>query len=315
MAISPLTYAIARSTPNPPSTDPPSLNSTASCVPVDAPAGAIARPLAPLSRKISASTVGRPRESQTRRPTMCSIRASGMGSSCQPISVDFARPGLANFCQAIGRARQQRSCDAAYRVLVPFLGQIFDGRLAVDTREKEPRKQLRCPSIDILTGLPIDTVKVSFAEFLEGRQELARRRGYPQAFEQHVIEAEGEIEGGIPEPGAFRIDEDRALRSNQNVLWAEIAVNQGQLGARCRFSELLQSRGPVRMSLRGSQQVRLKADRMENRVGRKLRRRGRGSRKFAVNPHQASADFGGGGRQHMACCSCAFHLSKDRGDR
>ena len=33
-----------------------------------------------------------------------------------------------------------------------------------------------------------------------------------------MIEAEGKIEGWIPEPGAFGIDEDRALRSDQNVL-------------------------------------------------------------------------------------------------
>jgi hypothetical protein len=45
-------------------------------------------------------------------------------------------------------------------------------------------------------------------------------------------------------------------------------MNQGQLGMRRRFGKLLQSRGPVRMSPRASQKVRLEANRMENRVGR-----------------------------------------------
>ena len=99
-------------------------------------------------------------------------------------------------------------------MLVPFLCQILDRRLPVDPREEEPRKQPSCPAIDILTWLPIDTVKVSLGQALKGRQEPTRCPRHPQAFEQQVIEAEGKIEGWIPEPGAFGIDEDRALRSD-----------------------------------------------------------------------------------------------------
>ena len=100
-----------------------------------------------------------------------------------------------------------------------------DREAPVDPREEEPWKQPSCPAIDILTWLPIDIVKVSLGQALKGRQEPTRCPRHPQAFEQQVIEAEGKIEGWIPEPGAFGIDEDRALRSDQNVLWADIAMN------------------------------------------------------------------------------------------
>src|SRR6516162_1775874 len=46
-------------TPYPPKARLPSLSSTASCVSIETPAGAMAQPVAPLSRKISPSTVGR----------------------------------------------------------------------------------------------------------------------------------------------------------------------------------------------------------------------------------------------------------------
>src|SRR4029078_731751 len=67
-AISPLTLPTAIITSAPPNRLPPSRRSTASPLPVEAPAGAIARPRAPPASVTSASTVGRPRESQTRRP-------------------------------------------------------------------------------------------------------------------------------------------------------------------------------------------------------------------------------------------------------
>ena len=40
--------------------------------------------------------------------------------------VDFARPNTPYRWQAMRRVGQERSCDAAHRVLVPLLGQIVD---------------------------------------------------------------------------------------------------------------------------------------------------------------------------------------------
>ena len=69
----PSTLAIACVTSMPPKRSPPSRRSMASREPRDAPAGAIARPVAPPASATSASTVGRPRESQTRRPRTATI--------------------------------------------------------------------------------------------------------------------------------------------------------------------------------------------------------------------------------------------------
>src|SRR6185437_183805 len=58
----------------------PSRSSTASRVPVEAPEGTAALPVAPESRMTSASTVGLPRESMISRPRMAAIRLMGSGS-------------------------------------------------------------------------------------------------------------------------------------------------------------------------------------------------------------------------------------------
>src|SRR6202158_601662 len=81
-AISPLTLATACRTPLPRyCVLSPSRNSTASCSPVDAPLGTMARALAPPSRKTSASTVGLPRESSTWRPRISAILVIGISAS------------------------------------------------------------------------------------------------------------------------------------------------------------------------------------------------------------------------------------------
>ena len=59
-----LTFSTALSTPLPINAFPPSLSSTASCSPVEAPEGTAARPITPFSVMTSTSTVGLPRESK-----------------------------------------------------------------------------------------------------------------------------------------------------------------------------------------------------------------------------------------------------------
>src|SRR5829696_3438543 len=91
LAISPSTLATARATPLPPHGAPPSRSSTASCSPVEAPLGTIARPVAPLSSSTSTSTVGLPRESRTCRPTTSTISLmSEDGTSAQLVQEDLA---------------------------------------------------------------------------------------------------------------------------------------------------------------------------------------------------------------------------------
>src|ERR1700731_267172 len=78
------------------------------------------------------------------------------------------------------------------------------------------------PAIDHLARLPIDSAEVSFGQAIESQQEPASCRRHPEALEQQVVEAEGEVEGRIAEPRAFGIDENRALWPNQDVLWTDI---------------------------------------------------------------------------------------------
>ncbi len=59
-----MTDVTARSTPLPPYSSPPSLSSTASKAPVDAPLGTAARLCVPSSSTTSTSTVGLPRKSR-----------------------------------------------------------------------------------------------------------------------------------------------------------------------------------------------------------------------------------------------------------
>src|SRR6185503_19564403 len=111
LRISVLTFRTALATSIPPSASPPSRRSFASYEPVDAPAGAIARPRAPL-RTTSASTVGRPRESQTRRPRTSTILAIVRGPSR-------------------GAAAETKEALAPHAARAPFVLPAADTRLAI----------------------------------------------------------------------------------------------------------------------------------------------------------------------------------------
>ena len=81
-----------------------------------------------------------------------------------------------------------------------------------------------------------------------------------------MIETEGEIEGGVAEPGAFGVEEHRPLGALQDVLGADVAVNQRPLRRERRMRELVETRGKLRMGAAGRAQVRLDADRLERGV-------------------------------------------------
>lgn len=114
-----------------------------------------------------------------------------------------------------------------------------------------------------------------------------------------MIEAECKIEGWIAEPGAFGVDEDRAFGPDENVLRADIAMDDGQPGTRGRLGEFFQRCGAIGMRPRRCQEIGFEAQGMEDRVGRELRRGGRRSRENAVDICQAPADFGCGLRDDM----------------
>ena len=80
--ISSMTLWTARLTPLPPYSEPPSLSSTASNAPVEAPLGTPARPTVPSSRATSTSRVGLPRESRICLAWIASMEATAGSLPC-----------------------------------------------------------------------------------------------------------------------------------------------------------------------------------------------------------------------------------------
>jgi hypothetical protein len=58
-----------------------------------------------------------------------------------------------------------------------------------------------------------------------------------QALEQEVVQAEREVESGVAVPGAFGIEDHRQRRADQDVLGADVAVHQRQLGGQCGLGQ------------------------------------------------------------------------------
>ena len=147
----------------------------ASPEPVEAPAGAMARPDAPPARMTSASTVGRPRESQTRRPITLAIFAL--------IGSDLLGPGVADRCKH--RRRRSRCSGTATRRTRSFAASprhVLDRRLAVDAREKEAGQQRGDARLEIGARLPGHAARDRRRRAVEGDEEFACRR---QAHARH----------------------------------------------------------------------------------------------------------------------------------
>src|SRR5262249_43017016 len=91
----------------------------------------------------------------------------------------------------------------------------------------------------------------------------------PRTFEQQVIEAERQVERRVAVPRALGVEEYRAVRTDKDVLRADVAVYQGELGVRGGLGEAAQRARAVRVTLRGREQVRLGGDGVEDVVVRK----------------------------------------------
>src|SRR5262245_66118188 len=169
-AISSLTARTAWLTPGPPKAVSWSRRSTPAWVPRDAPAGAMARPNAPPARRTSTSTVGRPRESHTRRP-MTSEMCVSVILTCG-FDIQFVRPGGRHLRQALARMQEQVGRYAAHALLVAFFGHVLDRRFAVDARQKQPGQQARGPLLHGGSGLPRDAGHIAAHEHRIGCEEL-----------------------------------------------------------------------------------------------------------------------------------------------
>ena len=82
-----------------------------------------------------------------------------------------------------------------------------------------------------------------------------------------MVEAEGEVEGGIAHRGAFGVEDHRAFGPDQDVLGADIAVDQRRAGARPGGVERVGERGEARRKVGvhagGGEEVGFDAERVE----------------------------------------------------
>ena len=175
--------------------------------PVEAPAGAMARPIAPPASVTSTSTVGRPRESQTRRP--------GPRRSSSSLMPESRLQASTNTRERHRRARQRSAArDAAHALPVALAGEVLDRRLAVDRARNRPAGARAARASRSPRGSHVDAGEIGVATARRSRRRSrAAPPGTAQALEQQVVEAEGEVEGRIAVPGAFGVEEDRAARA------------------------------------------------------------------------------------------------------
>src|SRR5688572_21729050 len=108
-----------------------------------------------------------------------------------------------------------------------------------------------------------------------------------------MVQAEGEVEGRIAVPGAFRIEKHRSTRANEDVLRADVAVHEAQSGACRALHERLELRFKVAMGEAGGDQIGLEADGMEDRVGGKALGNLRTARGRRVDGGERGADLRG----------------------
>ena len=195
-------------------------------VPVEAPAGAMARPIAPPASCTSASTVGRPRVSQTRRPR----RTCAIAVSAHTSELHGPRP----------RARRaSRSRPAASRSAPRHAP---DALLVAPRRSRTRPATCRRPGPGTAPGSRRGRARFERVPAAPSRRRRdrpatsaskqprkpARRGRRPQALQQQVVEAEGEVEGRVAVPGAFGVEEHRPVRPDQDVLRADVAMHQGR---------------------------------------------------------------------------------------
>ena len=94
-------------------------------------------------------------------------------------------------------------------------------------------------------------------------QVTARVLRPPKAFEQQVVETEGEIKGRLAVPGAFRVDEQWPLRTDQDVFRADVAMHQRTFGRERGSGQCVQLRRQIGMHAAGRHQIGLEPDGVE----------------------------------------------------
>ena len=179
-AISPLTSATARATSSPPkpAAAVAQVDGLAACR-VEAPAGAMARPVAPLASTHSASTVGRPRESQTRRPctpmrsSVMRVIVTRSGSCAQAARIVASRAG--------GASTSRRARRGAPRSLSALVASMYStGDLPSTRASNRPGSSAAARASSAGARLPVDAAQDRpSASASKRRRKRVGRRGHP----------------------------------------------------------------------------------------------------------------------------------------
>ena len=230
------------------------------------------RPRAPLSSTTSASTVGRPRESHTRLPM-----TAAMTSPCEP---DERRPPLSRVLHArrtpprrVSRmAREHRPRNTPDRILRRSSVRYSTGDFP-STRARNSagsRCAARCSSASAGSQSTPARYASVHASNDDSSSLLGRRN--PQRLQQQMVEAKGQIEGGVAEPRALGIEKHRTARAEKNILRTDVSMHDRELRPRGALRQRLENRRKIRMRARRRQQIRFDAQVMERRVGVEVRR-------------------------------------------
>src|SRR5262249_62383258 len=115
-----------------------------------------------------------------------------------------------------------------------------------------------------------------------------------------MVEAEAQVKCGVAKPGTFRIDKHRSCRANENVLRADVAMNQGELSPFRSLCKRIELCSYLRMGASGRKQIRLYPYRVKNGIGLKLARQDLRLRRDRMNSRQTRADINGGFRMDDA---------------
>ena len=228
-AIGPRTLAIACATSYPPSRVPPSRRSTTSREPRDAPAGAIPRPMTPLARRTSASTVGRPArvEDAPRVHAIDGRRGHGANAS--------SRSGM----KRVGCARRSR---ANARTTSPprWPTRYSTGDLPSTRASMRPGSKAAMRASSSSQGLPAHVRAIAFDERIAHGAIDEAALWMQRGLQEQVIEQERDVESGIAVPGAFGVDDHRPMRADQDVLGARVPVHEHALRGRGHADEVVQ---------------------------------------------------------------------------
>ncbi len=148
-------------------------------------------------------------------------------------------------------SRMQLPRERPHVLLRRDLRQVFDRRLAVDARKHEARQQRRRSRVAARARFPRDMREVRGRERRIGVGVTRAPLGSPGSLQQQVVQHEGKIERRVAVPRALGVEDHGAFGPDQQVLRAEVAVDEHALRAARGFGERDEPRREIGMRARG----------------------------------------------------------------